>query len=379
MKKTKTENDKSIDEIFGDLDKMNPDAAFLDKSALSQVTSYIDTGCYALNAICSGSLRNGGIPSGRITGFAGPSSAGKTLMMNKIIANAQKKENRFAVVWDTEISVDKRTVDSVGGDSSRFKHCPVETIEDCRNQIAQFLVNVVAKGQQGKFIIGIDSIGNLVSAKENADTEKGKEAADMGTRAKALKSLLRSITYKAAKADVPIIFLNHIYDNPTEMFPSLVKTQAGGKGPIYMASLLVQLAHHFEKDEKGDQQSVAASHKIVGSTLNAMTVKNRFVPPFLKTSMYLNFKTGLDRYAGLLELALAYGVIIQTGSTYTLTDGTKLGYSKSFVNDADFWENEIIPVLDPHIEREFSYSNTKYEALIKAAEVEEGDEEADEE
>lgn len=83
--------DGSIEDAFKILDELNPDATFLDESSLSNVTEWIDTGCMALNAIISGSLY-GGVPMGRITGFAGPQACGKTLMVNKIMANAQKKE-----------------------------------------------------------------------------------------------------------------------------------------------------------------------------------------------------------------------------------------------------------------------------------------------
>ena len=40
--------------------------------------------------------------------------------------------------------------------------------------------------------------------------------------------------------------------------------------------------------------------------------------------MYLSFKTGLDKYYGLLDLAVGFGIVIQNGSTYSLPDGTKV-------------------------------------------------------
>jgi hypothetical protein len=94
-KKNENENEESISsgyvrDAFKILDDLNPDAQFLDENTLSTVKEWIDTGCMALNAIISGSLY-GGIPMGRIIGFAGPQACGKTLMVNKIMANAQKK------------------------------------------------------------------------------------------------------------------------------------------------------------------------------------------------------------------------------------------------------------------------------------------------
>ena len=64
---------KEIDSIFKKLDAMNSEATMLDENALSNVDTWYDTGCYALNAILGGSCRKGGIPKGRIVGFSGES------------------------------------------------------------------------------------------------------------------------------------------------------------------------------------------------------------------------------------------------------------------------------------------------------------------
>ncbi|MDH3930470.1 MAG: hypothetical protein OEV22_21280, partial [Deltaproteobacteria bacterium] len=72
--------------------------------------------------------------------------------------------------------------------------------------------------------------------------------------------------------------------------------------------------------------------------------------------MFLSFHTGLDRYYGLLDLAVGVGAVIQTGSTYQLPDGKKIGYYKNFRKDVDLWENTILPVLEEKIKLEWAYS-----------------------
>lgn len=355
-RKTTTEETKasSLKDIFDAVDALNPDASLLsEENSLSIVSDWIDTGSYALNAIFSGSVY-GGVPVGRIIGFSGPSGAGKTLIINKIIANAQKK-GYFAAIWDTEAAVDRQSAEGVGIDSKRLKYYPVETVEDCRNQVATFLDKIIAaKDPNLKVIIAIDSLGNLASSKELRDVQEGKDAADMGTKAKAMKSMMRALTFKAAKARVPILFTNHIYDNPTSLYPELVKKQSGGSGPIYLASLLVQLATRNEKiDKNEDQESIGVAHNVSGVTLSAMTVKNRFVPPFLKAELYNNFRTGLTRYAGLADMAISMGVV--TGDkTYSL--GTeKIGYRRNWENDADFWEKKALPLLEITLKEKVCY------------------------
>jgi RecA/RadA recombinase len=341
-----------LKDIFKSVDDLNPDAAVLDAATLSTAEDWIDTGSYALNAIISGSLYKG-IPAGRITGFAGPSMAGKTLIMNKIMANAQKK-GYIPVIWDSEVAVDKKSAEGAGMDTARVKYYPVETIEDCRNQMCAFLDNVIkADNPDLKFIVAIDSLGNLASAKEVKDSAAGKDAADVGQRAKAIKSMMRILTYKAAKAKVPILFSNHIYEG-MEMFPTLVKTQSGGKGPIYLASVLVQLSTRNEKSsDNPNEQSVAIAHNISGVTLGAMTVKNRFVPSYLKTELYLNFKTGLDKHAGLFDIAEAFKVIEKPGRT-VMYKGESLGYRKDLEKDPKFWE-KVMPELEQVLQEQLCY------------------------
>ena len=356
----------NLKEIFGALDKMNPDAEMLSENTLSIVSDWLDTGSMALNAICSGSLY-GGIPMGRVTGLVGPTGCGKTLMMLKIMANAQQK-GMMPVIWDSEAAADRSTAENLGCDPSKIKYCPVETVEECRNQIVTFLDKVIADPSlNGRFIIGLDSLGNLASTKEIEDARAGKDASDMGLRAKAIKSMMRVLTYKCAKANVPMVFTNHIYANPTAMFPSMVKQQSGGSGPLYLASLLVQMSVTQDKaEDKENENLIPIANKINGVTLSAMTVKNRFIPPFLKTELSLNFLTGLSKYAGLKDIAVAFGVITQNGPTYLLGD-QKIGFASKWENDPKFWET-CIPMIENVLNSKLKYNRLTAETPSEVTE-----------
>ena len=142
------------------------------------------------------------------------------------------------------------------------------------------------------------------------------------------------------------------------LYPELVKRQSGGSGPIYLASLLVQLATRNEKIDKNEgQESIAVAHNVSGVTLSAMTVKNRFIPAFLKAELYNNFRTGLSRYAGLADMAVAFGVITQTGSTFQF-QGEKIGYRKTWENDTEFWDNKVLPVLEETLKEKVGYGSS---------------------
>ena len=354
---------KLADKAFSSLQKLNANATVLEDNTLSNVTEWIDTGCMALNTILSGSLY-GGVPKGRVTIFAGESGCGKTFILNKILAHAQKK-NMIPVIFDTEVAVDKSSAEGVGLDSKNVKYVPVDTVEACRNQIMTFLDSVEKEPSlHGKFIISIDSLGNLASEKEINDAGAGKGAMDMGLRAKQLKSMMRMITYKAAITGTTIIASNHTYADPGALHPTLVKTQAGGSGPIYMASILVQMAAKKEKTDSGNEkdEAITESRNYSGVTLRMLTVKNRFVPAFLQCESYLNFKTGLDKYSGLRDVAVAHDVIQQTGATYQM-DGNKLGYFKSWRKDEDLWA-KILEKLEDSIKEKYRYGKELTENSI---------------
>jgi len=346
------------DDVFKDADALNPDATILSDNALSVVDAWVDTGSYALNAIVSGSCFKG-IQQGRIIGLSGPSGCGKTLIMTKILGNFQKEDpTRWGIVFDSEVALDAATARSLGANPDQIKHYPVNTVNSARNQILAVLNKILEKNLQKKFMIIIDSLGNLASGKEIKDAEEDKSAADMGLRAKEIKSMLRTLTYRAAKAKTTILFSNHEYDDPAAMYPSAIKNQSGGKAPIYLSSLIIQLGFKREKNEKEfeSEEILSAAKKVGGITMHALTAKNRFLPPMLATDIYLNFKTGVDKYSGLFELAHGLGVI--TGDRTYECNGNTLGYRKAFEKDANVWDNIIIPKLEEVLKKEFVFSSS---------------------
>lgn len=355
---------KQYQDIFADVDIMNPDGALLSEHTLSLVDDWIDTGSLALNAIISGSMYKG-LPVGRVIGIGGPTGSGKTFIMNQSIGNFQKKDpENFGVVFDSEMGEDARSAESVGADPSRIKHYPIESIPKMRNQIVKLLDNIIAQNAHGKFFIGIDSLGNLGGGKEINDAAADKEAADMGTRAKEIRSMLRVITYRAARAKTTVLFTNHQYANPTAMYETVIKQQSGGQGPQYIASLVIQLGVKPEEwDEKNERDvKLVGAKKYSGVLLHAITAKNRFIPQFLTTDLTLNFKNGLDRYGGLFELGKEFG-IIQGDKTYTV-NGQKLGYYKEWRNDEGVW-NTILPELEKKFNSEWCFSKSDHEELEK--------------
>lgn len=349
--------DKDTLAALDSIDKVNPFATYLEDSTLSRVGGWIDTGSYVLNAIVSGSI-HGGIPKGRVTMLGGESMTGKTLFVLKILANAQK-EGLIPVIFDTENAVDPEGAERIGLDISKVKYVPCVTIEQTRNALYKFLTSVKEKGLEGKFIVAIDSLGNLQSELEHSRMGKESTASDMGSKARAMKSLMQTCTNLGATTQTTVLATNHVYDDPAAMFPSIEKHMPGGKSIVYLPSVTVQLARKPMKSDGGktmDAETAVGQKNYAGILIRALTRKNRFIKQYLQGEMFLSFHTGLDRYYGLLDLAVGVGAVIQTGSTYQLPDGKKIGYYKNFRKDIDLWENTILPVLEEKIKTEWAYS-----------------------
>ncbi len=370
----KASTNESVDfdtkKLLKDLSSDGLEATFLSDEAISNVGEYIDTGNYALNAIISGSV-HGGVPVGRVTGFAGPSGVGKTLIMLKCIRNAQKK-GYLPVYFDSENALDTESARRIGCDVNKIMHVTAVTIEDTQSQIANVLQKVIDANKKideynksveesdrkpnQKVMIIIDSLGNLLSKKELANSLDGNVAADMGLRAKVMGTLLRVVTNLSAVAKAPVLFSNHTYES-MEMYPSLVKKQSGGAKVIYLASVLLQMTMTLDKtkDNEGEERSSLAN-RTVGRNLHFLTTKNRFIVGELECDVKLNYRTGIDPYSGLLDLAVQSEFIKRTGPTYYLGE-EKLGYASSFDNK-EFWSKHL-DELDQIIKKATALSNVE--------------------
>ena len=345
--------DKDIKKLLDSINEINPLATYLNDSALSYVDKWIDTGSLILNALISGSLY-GGVPSGRLTMLAGESGVGKTFILLNIIRNAQKA-GLIPIIFDSENAIDPSTAKRFGIDLSNVKYIPVDSVETTRNIMYKLFKGIVETHQEGKFFIGLDSLAMLESELQQKRMEKESSSADMGSFAKAVKSLLKTCTAWSAKTKTPVVITNHIYDDPAAMYTSLIKNVPGGKSAVYLPSVIIQMAKSPAKTKETGETAAAGGKDISGVFIRALSAKNRFIKPFLTGELYLSFDKGLDQNYGLCELAVELGVINQSGPTYSLHDGTKLGYKKNF--DQNIYDNIIIPGIEEKIKKEWAFSS----------------------
>ena len=260
-------------------------------SVLFAEKDIISTEVPMVNAALSGDL-DGGLTSG-LTVLAGPSKHFKTSFA-LLMGAAYMKQYPDAVMlfYDSEFGSPQNYFESFGIDTSRVLHTPIVDVEQLKFDLVGQLENI-ERGD--KVVIVIDSIGNLASKKELEDALNEKSVADM-SRAKALKGLFRMVTPYLTMKNIPLLAVNHTYQE-IGLFPKAVVS--GGTGIYYSADNIWIIGR--QQDKKGTQ--IQGYHFVIN------VEKSRFVKEKSKVPISVSWEGGIQTYSGLLDVALAGGYV----------------------------------------------------------------------
>jgi RecA/RadA recombinase len=190
----------------------------------------------------------------------------------------------------------------------------------------------------------LDSLGMLPTNKEVTDIADGKNVRDM-TRAQLVKSTFRVLTLKLGQVGIPMIMTNHTYDVVGAYVPT--KEMSGGSGLKYAASTIVYLSKRKDKD----------GTDIVGNLIRCKLFKGRLTKENSEVTVQLNYKTGLNKYYGLVDFAVAAGVFEKVSTRIKLPDG-KTAFEKQINNDPEkYYTQEVLDKIDEFTRKEFRYDN----------------------
>jgi|TARA_B000000609_G_scaffold136259_1_gene112201 RecA/RadA recombinase len=311
------------------------------------VDGYIDTGSYIFNALVSGDIHRG-IPSNKITALAGESATGKTFFALGMVQKFLEDNPEGNVVYfESESALTQEMLEERGVDTSRILLVPVTTIEEFRTQAVN-IIDGFEKGRKGneKLFFVLDSLGMLSTIKETEDIGSGKNVRDM-TKAQVIKGTFRVLTLKLGKVGIPMIVTNHTYDVIGSMFPQ--KEMGGGSGLKYAASSIVYLSKKKEKD----------GTEVIGNIIHCKNQKSRLTVENKMVDVRLTYDKGLDRYYGLLDLALKYGIFKQTSTRIELPDGTTQ-FGKTINNNPEkYFTEEVLQQLNECAKKEFKYGSVE--------------------
>ena len=316
----------------------------------ADVTSFIDTGSHAFNALLSGSIY-GGMPSNKITAIAGEAATGKTFFALGICKAFLDKDPEAGIIYfESESAISKQMIEARGIDSKRMVIVPVATVQEFRNQSIKILDKYIEQTEKTKkpLMFVLDSLGMLSTTKEMEDTAAGKETRDM-TRSQIVKSTFRVLTLKLGKANIPMIMTNHTYDVIGSMFPQ--KEMGGGSGLKYAASSIIYLSKR--KDKEGTE--------VVGNIIHCKNFKSRLTKENAMIDVKLTYKTGLDKYYGLIELGEEAGIFKKVSTRYEMPDGSKVFGKNINDNPEKYFTKEVLDKIDEQAKRKFQYGSDEDE------------------
>lgn len=291
----------------------------------------IPTDIPILNIALSGRI-NGGLRRG-MTGIAGESRHFKSLFgLIKVKAYMDKHPDAVCLFYDSEFGAGKKYFESVGIDTARVIHTPIEDIDQLIHDVMVQLEEI-KRGEH--VVIFVDSIGSIGSKKEATDALSGNEAADM-TRAKRLKSMSRLLPVRLVMRDIPMICIHHTYTEQKMYGKTIV---SGGQGIMLSHEVMFIIGRSQEKEDKD----------IVGYNFNITVEKSRWVKEKSKVSVQVMFEGGINIYSGLLELAVESGNVVKpVKGRYQRVDLTtgELFPEKSLSEDETNTEEFMRPIID---------------------------------
>ena len=334
-----------LNNVIKELD--NEFASIVDEGiAAGDCDSYVDTGSYILNALCSGSIF-GGLPQNKVTALAGESSTGKTFFALSIVKNFLEQNPEGQVIYfESESAISKDMMATRNIDVKRVGLVPVTTVQEFRTQSIKVVDEFMKlkKEDRPPLLFVLDSLGMLSTSKEVQDATDGKETRDM-TRAQVIKSIFRILSLKLGQAGIPLIVTNHTYEVVGSYVPT--KEMGGGTGLKYAASSILFLSKKKEKD--GTEQ--------VGNIIKVKAHKSRFTKENSEVETRLYFdERGLDKYYGLLELGQQYGVFERVGNRVKTEHGNV--YPSTIYKEPEkYFTPEVLQALDESARKEFCYGS----------------------
>ena len=287
--------------------KNNRVAYFLDgsDSTPTDIKEFISTGSSILDLAIS-NRPNGGIAVGRITEINGLESSGKSLIGTHILAETQKKGG-LAVYIDTETSVSREWLETIGIDVQNLLYLHVETVEDIFECIENIITKIRESDRDRLVTILVDSLAAASTKVEmEADFDKDGWAT---AKAIVISKAMRKITQMVGRERVALVFTNQLRQKLGVMFGD-PWTTSGGKALPFHSSTRIRLKNMGQiKDTKKNT---------LGMKARAQIIKYRLGPPLRHADFNLYFDSGIDDKGSWLQVMKDHKLVKVAGAWYTI-------------------------------------------------------------
>jgi len=289
---------KALEVAFAQIDKQFGKGSVMllgQKTDLKMET--ISTGSILIDQ----ALGVGGYPRGRIVEIFGPEASGKTTFTLHAIAQAQKIGGTCAFI-DAEHAMDPVYASSIGINVNNLIISQPDYGEQALD-IAEMLIRSGAVD-----LLVIDSVAALVP-KAELDGDMGD--VHMGLQARLMSQALRKLTPLVHKSKTVLIFINQIRHKIGGLPFASKETTTGGNALKFYCSIRLNV-RRIATLKKQDRP--------FGNKVLVKVVKNKVAPPFKRVEVDIIFGQGISKELDLLEAALNYGIVKQSGAWFTVGD-----------------------------------------------------------
>ena len=289
---------KMLEVTFSQIDKQYGSGAvmLLGESQNTHMES-ISTGSILIDR----AIGIGGLPVGRIVEIFGPEASGKTTLAMHVIAQAQKRGGICAFI-DAEHALDATYAKNLGINTDDL----IISQPDYGEQALDITEMLVRSGAID--VIVIDSVAALVP---KAELEGDMGDSHMGLQARLMSQALRKLTPVIHKSKTVLIFINQIRQNIGAMPFAPKETTTGGNALKFYASVRLDV-RRIASLKKNDIN--------IGNRVRVRVVKNKVAPPFKQVEVDLLFSEGISKELDLLDAAVHFKVIVQSGSWFAFGD-----------------------------------------------------------
>lgn len=248
-------------------------------SVFSDDRPYASTGLLSLDwTICRGK----GFPTGIIEIY-GPEASGKTAVVERALAEAQKN-GWYTAMFSPEYSLEARRVRSVGINVDNLVILEAETIEDFHSRLREFVLNIRKEDKKTPIFVGWDSIAATPTRAE-MDNKRGLEAPEMAGLARQLSKFFRSMISFLFRNKVCLLCINQTRDSLARW--GAREVTSGGRALRFYALIRCRISRiDVLKNKDGRERAFLCELR---------TTKNKAGwPPFRSCKLNVDWKQGIN-------------------------------------------------------------------------------------
>lgn len=306
----------------------------LGEAAQNLTVDSIPTGSIALDL----ALGIGGIPRGRVIEIFGPESAGKSTLVQHIMAEAQRAGGIAAYI-DVEHALDPSYAKKCGVNIDELYISQPDTGEQAL-EIAEALIRSNAID-----VVAVDSVAALVP---RAEIEGDMGDSHVGLQARLMSQALRKLTAAIARSNCSMIFTNQLREKIGVMYGN-PETTPGGRALKFYASVRMEIRR---------VESIKVGTDVIGNRTKVKIVKNKVAPPFRVAEFDILFTEGISKEGGLLDVGVTLNILRKSGSFFSFGE-TRLGQGRE--KSRDFLKENV--AVAQEIEALIRSNSAKYQAL----------------